>query len=113
MSKSRPELYGSAATGQTPLRWLGFGALALGLTSAPLFAQGPGASGSQSNTQPAVANDNAITAGQTNLYNATGSNGASATSDSFKGSIVAGSRSTTRSPAACARTWASSCRARR
>jgi outer membrane protein TolC len=90
MSKSRPELHGSAATRQTPLSWLGCGALALALTSAPLLAQGPGASGSQSNTQPAVANDNAITAGQTSLYNATGSNGASASSDSFKGSIVSG-----------------------
>ena len=56
------------------------------------YAQTPGqsSSGAQSNPQPAVANDNSITAGQTQLYNATGQNGASVSQDSFKGSIVSG-----------------------
>ena len=53
-------------------------------------AQNQSTSGAQSNTQPAVANDNAITPGQTNLYNATGSNGANIDQSSFRGSIVAG-----------------------
>ena len=52
-------------------------------------AQAPSQSASGT-SQPAVANDNAITPGQTSLYNAAGSNGASVTQDSFKGSLVAG-----------------------
>jgi len=52
--------------------------------------QAPGQGSSTAATQPAVQSGNAITPGQTNLYNATGSNGASASDQSFKGSIVAG-----------------------
>jgi outer membrane protein TolC len=52
-------------------------------------ASGSG-SGAQSNTHPAVANDNAISPAQTQLYNASGNNGAAVSSDSFKGSLVAG-----------------------
>jgi outer membrane protein TolC len=53
-------------------------------------SQSQSTSGAQSNTQPAVQNDNAITPGQTSLYNATGTNGASVDQNSFKGSIVTG-----------------------
>lgn len=49
--------------------------------------QAPATKASQ---QPAAQNVDAISAGQTNLYNATGSNGAAAGQDSFKGSIVNG-----------------------
>ena len=58
--------------------------LATGVTS---FAQGPTTPASQ---QPAAQNANAISGGQPSLYNATGSNGAAAGQDSFKGSIVSG-----------------------
>ena len=51
------------------------------------FAQGPTTPASQ---QPAAQNANAISAGQPNLYNATGTNGAAAGQDSFKGSVVSG-----------------------
>lgn len=58
--------------------------LAIGGTS---FAQAPTTNASQ---QPAAQNSNAISAAQPNLYNATGTNGAAAGQDSFKGSVVSG-----------------------
>ncbi len=52
----------------------------------------PGGSGNKtgSTSDPSIANSNAISTGQTQLYNATGVNGAAANQDSFKGSIVTG-----------------------
>ncbi len=52
----------------------------------------PGGSGNKtgSTSDPSIANSTAISTGQTQLSNATGSNGANATQDSFKGSIVTG-----------------------
>jgi outer membrane protein TolC len=52
--------------------------------------QAPGQAAPTAAAQPAVQSGNAISSGQTNLYSATGSNGASVTNQSFKGSIVAG-----------------------
>ncbi len=43
-----------------------------------------------SSTDPAVQNAAAISAGQPELYNASGANGANVTQDSFKGSLVSG-----------------------
>ncbi len=88
MSKSNPEHHWNAAPPRSPI-WAVSAAVALALTWAPAQAQAPSQSTSGS-TQPAVTNDNAITPGQTQLYNAAGSNGAAVTSDSFRGSIVAG-----------------------
>ncbi len=47
-------------------------------------------SSTSSSTDPSVQNATAISAGQPELYNATGSNGANATQDSFRGSLVSG-----------------------
>lgn len=49
-----------------------------------------GASSTPSPGASAGANASAISTGQTNLYNATGTNGANATQESFKGSLVSG-----------------------
>ena len=51
-------------------------------------AQSTGSTNSSSD--PSVVNANAIGAGQNNLYNATGSNGAQGTQQSFQGSVVSG-----------------------
>ena len=51
------------------------------------LAQGPPTKATQT---PAAQNVDAITAGQTNLYNATGSNGAAVSQQSFQGSVVSG-----------------------
>ena len=59
-------------------------------SSADGRAQAPGQTSPTATSQPAVTSDNAITPGQTNLYNAVGNNGAAVTDQSFKGSIVAG-----------------------
>ena len=64
--------------------WLIAAVLATGGIS---FAQAPATNASQ---QPAAQNANAISAAQPNLYNATGTNGAAAGQDSFKGSVVSG-----------------------
>ena len=47
-------------------------------------------SSSSAGGDPSTANANAISAGQPNLYNATGSNGANPSQESFKGSIISG-----------------------
>lgn len=65
--------------------WLG--TIALSSTVAVMQGQAPAARASQ---QPAAQNVDAISAGQPNLYNATGANGATPNQDSFKGSIVNG-----------------------
>ncbi|ADW68412.1 TolC family protein [Granulicella tundricola] len=56
------------------------------------FAQAPGGSqpGASSTGTSSGANASAIQSGQTQLYNATGQNGATPTQDSYKGSIVTG-----------------------
>ncbi len=87
MPKSEAEQYRTAAlqgVGRRLGAWVMAAALA---TSGTAFAQAPSTNASQ---QPAAQNANAISAGQPNLYNATGSNGAAAGQDSFKGSIVSG-----------------------
>lgn len=71
-----------------------FAGLALCLSAASLKvqAQAPGSSsttGTSANSSASSAAA-AITAGQTNLYNATGTNGAAVTQDSFRGSLTAG-----------------------
>jgi outer membrane protein TolC len=57
------------------------------------MAQAPSAapgSNNKTSTDSSVTNINAISAGQPLLYNATGSNGANADQNSFKGSLIAG-----------------------
>ena len=56
-------------------------------TTAPKTSTG---SSSSASSDPSVADANAISAGQPNLYNAAGSNGANPTQDSFKGSLISG-----------------------
>lgn len=72
-------------------------ALALAAVAAlPLAAQSSGsarqsgANTNQSSGASSAGNQTAIAAGQTQLYNATGANGALVTQDSFKGSLVSG-----------------------
>lgn len=60
---------------------------AAGQTTSPKTSTSSSNSGS---SDPSTANANAISAGQPNLYNATGSNGANPSQDSFKGSIISG-----------------------
>ena len=61
-----------------------------GTTQQPVGG-GQGAAGSSSPAGTAATqNSNAVAGGQGNLYNATGANGATATPDSFKGSLIAG-----------------------
>ena len=91
MPKSEPEQH-SDATLQRRSSTMGRGAvswvMAMSLASiGTAFAQAPSTNASQ---QPAAQNTNAIGAGQPSLYNATGSNGAAAGQDSFKGSVVTG-----------------------
>ncbi len=76
--------------------------LSLAFALAPLvpfpaaYAQSSGSSrqsGTSTNTSSGASsagNQTAISAGQTQLYNATGTNGAVATQDSFKGSLISG-----------------------
>lgn len=72
---------------------------ACSLVVASAGAQSSGSSrqsGANTNTSAgasSAANASAVSAGQTNLYNATGENGARATQDSFKGSLIAGKNS--------------------
>ena len=62
----------------------------------PLEAQSSGSSRqsgqstNQSSGASSAGNESAISAGQTQLYNASGNNGAQPTQDSFKGSLIAG-----------------------
>jgi outer membrane protein TolC len=65
--------------------------LALGVPAPALFAQGSGPATTTSSSGGGSSNPNSgVAAGQTQLYNATGQNGASVTQDSFRGSIVEG-----------------------
>ena len=56
-------------------------------TTSPRTTTGSSSTGG---VDPSTANANAITAGQPNLYNATGTNGANPSQDSFKGSLISG-----------------------
>jgi outer membrane protein TolC len=67
--------------------------LALGVSLAaapPALAQGPGATSASSSGSAAGASAAAVSAGQTELYNASGNNGANVNSDTFKGSLISG-----------------------
>ncbi len=68
--------------------------LASGLLATASFAQTGGpvtsTSSSSSTSSPVVQNSSAISAGQPELYNAAGTNGATVTQDSYRGSIVSG-----------------------
>ncbi len=67
--------------------------LAFSLAAPHAYSQAaPGGGGNKtgSTSDPSIANSNAISTGQTQLSNATGSNGANVTQDSYKGSIVTG-----------------------
>ncbi len=70
-----------------------FGLFAVSPTSSSGQNTG-GSSGSPANssttTGASVTSGSAVSAGQTNLYNASGANGATVTSDTFKGSLIAG-----------------------
>jgi len=89
MSKRKREQNRSAASSRRPSGAFCASAL-LFLFACAAYGQGPGQAPATAASQPAAQSDNAISAGQTNLYNATGSNGAAANNQSFKGSIVAG-----------------------
>lgn len=91
MPKKEPEQQSGAAS---HIRWaVASRRVASGVVVAALvsigtcFAQGPTTNASQ---QPAAQSADAIGAGQPNLYTAAGNNGATATQDSFKGSVVTG-----------------------
>src|SRR5258708_11651904 len=67
-------------------------ALGLGVLCLPGYSQGPGAQTAKTpDSGPRTATESSPTAGaQQNLYGASGQNGAQATQDSFRGSIVDG-----------------------
>src|SRR6266567_972930 len=67
-------------------------ALGLGVLCLPGYSQGPGAQTAKTpDSGPKTATESSPTAGaQQNLYGASGQNGAQATQDSFRGSIVEG-----------------------
>jgi outer membrane protein TolC len=91
MSKSTPEHRRNAA----PTRRLLSSSLqtvvwaATAAVAASLHAQAPGSTGPNP-AQQSTSNAATISAGQTNLYNATGDNGARVTQDTYKGSLVTG-----------------------
>jgi outer membrane protein TolC len=90
MSKGQPEQNRSAAPTR---RWAvasGFAAMLTLLSFPAARAQAPGQGASSATAQPAITSGNAINSGQTNLYNATGNNGAAITDQSYKGSVVTG-----------------------
>jgi outer membrane protein TolC len=73
-------------------------ALALGILAAAvasLSAQAPGSSSPGSGAASTTAASQAVASGQTNLYNASGSNGANVTSDTYKGSLITGANTGT------------------
>ena len=80
-----------------PIFWGGGVALAQATGDPPAMTSSTGSTGGgqrsgsgQSAGANATANASAVAAGQTNLYNATGTNGASPTQSSFKGSLISG-----------------------
>jgi outer membrane protein TolC len=89
MSKRKREQNLSAASVRRPLGAVCASALVF-LFASGARGQGPGQPAATATSQPAAQGDNAITAGQANLYSASGSNGASVSNQSFKGSLVAG-----------------------
>jgi outer membrane protein TolC len=73
-----------------------FAALALGtvlILSVPASAQGPGSASTPTGATTAAAG--AISAGQNQLYNASGTNGATADQNAFKGSLISGTNTGT------------------
>ena len=84
MPKSPAAQYGNAAPSRT------VAAIFLSFACAAALAQGPGGSTPTAASATAITNTNGVTSAQTELYNATGSNGATPNQQSFKGSIVAG-----------------------
>lgn len=72
-----------------------FGAL---LISAAAHAQTARPGATSSSTSTSTTNAAAVSAGQANLSNATGTNGANVTQDSFKGSLIAGTNNGTTLP---------------
>jgi outer membrane protein TolC len=89
MSKKQAEPTRTAANrGRRIQSWLGAAALG-GSMVATAIAQGPGGAPTSA-AQTATSSAGALTSGQANLYTAAGSNGATATQDSYKGSLVAG-----------------------
>jgi outer membrane protein TolC len=92
MSKSKSEDHCSGAFER---RWLrgtcGVStAIFLVAMAAVASAQSPGGAAPTAAQQPAAQNINSIGPGQSNLYNATGSNGAAPSQQSFQGSVVNG-----------------------
>ena len=71
------------------------GVSATGLAQSSGSARQSGQNTNQSSGASTAGNASAVTAGQTQLYNATGSNGTAITRDTFKGSVVAGTNSGT------------------
>ena len=65
-------------------------AFLLFLGAAAAFAQGPGGATPSASSATSITNTNAVTSAQSELYNATGSNGATPDQNTFKGSLVAG-----------------------
>jgi outer membrane protein TolC len=87
MPKSSAAQHRKAVPLLAVLAWLAAAILA-GAHAAAQTA--PGGSGSKATSDPSVTNANAVTTGQPELYNATGTNGANADQNSFKGSLVTG-----------------------
>lgn len=92
MAKSRSELCSSVAlpSRQSARQRRVVVLLALIAFGAVEALHGQGAPSATATQQPAAKNVDAISSGQTNLYNATGSNGASVGQESYKGSVVTG-----------------------
>jgi outer membrane protein TolC len=91
---SAPSSRGLPATPEARLAALSAFALAAFLFStAPAFAQGPG--GTSTPTGASATGAGAVAAGQTQLYNASGSNGATVDQNSYKGSLISGTNTGT------------------
>ena len=71
------------------------GALAQSTQTSQTGSSAQSTSSTNSSSDPSVVNANAIGAGQSSLYNATGSNGAQSTQQSFQGSVVTGTNTGT------------------
>lgn len=91
---------GAANGGRAAAQTAGSGTQTGGQTSsgAQPVGGGQGAGSSSPAGTAATQNANAVAGGQSNLYNATGANGASPSQDSFKGSLIAGKNSGTNLP---------------